>query len=67
MSDLAKGSVLQVVGPVVDIHFEEGNLPAIYNALTMNIGDKKLTVEVAQHIGDNVVRCIAMEIGRAHV
>jgi len=60
MSDLAKGSVLQVVGPVVDIHFEEGNLPAIYNALTMNIGDKKLTVEVAQHIGDNTVRCIAM-------
>jgi len=60
MSSLAKGSVLQVVGPVVDIHFEEGNLPAIYNALTMNIGDKKLTVEVAQHIGDNTVRCIAM-------
>ena len=60
MSDLVKGSVVQVVGPVVDIHFEEGNLPAIYNALVMNIGDKKLTVEVAQHIGDNTVRCIAM-------
>ncbi len=60
MSDLAKGSVMQVVGPVVDVHFEEGNLPAIYNALTMNIGDKTLTVEVAQHIGDNTVRCIAM-------
>ena len=60
MSDLAKGSVLQVVGPVVDIRFEDGNLPAIYNALVMNIGEKKLTVEVAQHIGDNTVRCIAM-------
>ncbi len=60
MSDLAKGSVLQVVGPVVDIQFEDGNLPAIYNALVMNIGEKKLTVEVAQHIGDNTVRCIAM-------
>ncbi len=60
MSNLAKGSVMQVVGPVVDIHFEEGNLPAIYNALTMNIGERVLTVEVAQHIGDNVVRCIAM-------
>ncbi len=60
MSDLAKGSVMQVVGPVVDVHFEEGNLPAIYNALTMNIGEKALTVEVAQHIGDNTVRCIAM-------
>ena len=60
MSDLEKGSVVQVVGPVVDIRFDEGNLPAIYNALTMNIGDKTLTVEVAQHIGDNTVRCIAM-------
>ena len=60
MSDIAKGSVLQVVGPVVDIQFEDGNLPAIYNALVMNIGDRLLTVEVAQHIGDNTVRCIAM-------
>ncbi len=60
MSDLVKGSVLQVVGPVVDIRFDEGKIPAIYNALTMNIGDKTLTVEVAQHIGDNTVRCIAM-------
>ncbi len=60
MSDLVKGSVVQVVGPVVDIQFEDGNLPAIYNALVMNIGDKTLTVEVAQHIGDNTVRCIAM-------
>ncbi len=60
MLDLAKGSVLQVVGPVVDIRFDEGNIPAIYNALTMEIGDKTLTVEVAQHIGDNTVRCIAM-------
>ena len=60
MSETVKGSVIQVVGPVVDVLFEEGNLPAIYNALTMNIGDKTLTVEVAQHIGDNTVRCIAM-------
>ena len=60
MSNLAKGSVLQVVGPVVDIVFEDGNLPAIYNALVMNIGERSLTVEVAQHIGDNTVRCIAM-------
>ena len=56
----AKGSVIQIIGPVVDVLFEEGNLPAIYNALTMKIGDKTLTVEVAQHIGDNTVRCIAM-------
>ena len=60
MPELTKGTVMQVVGPVVDVLFEEGSLPAIYNALTMNIGDRRLTVEVAQHIGDNTVRCIAM-------
>ena len=60
MSQTAKGSVAQVMGPVVDVRFEEGFLPAINNALTMKINEKTLTVEVAQHIGDNVVRCIAM-------
>ena len=60
MSNTAKGSVSQVMGPVVDVYFEQGQLPAIYNALTMQNGEKTLTVEVAQHIGDNVVRCIAM-------
>ena len=60
MQDAAKGQVLQVMGPVVDVCFEEGNLPSIYNALTMQNGEKTLTVEVAQHIGDNTVRCIAM-------
>ncbi|MBR3996153.1 MAG: F0F1 ATP synthase subunit beta, partial [Clostridia bacterium] len=60
MSNTAKGVVSQVMGPVVDVHFEQGSLPAIYNALTIPIGEKTLTVEVAQHIGDNVARCIAM-------
>ena len=60
MSKIEKGSVSQVMGPVVDVTFEEGFLPAIHNALTMQNGDRKLTVEVAQHIGDNIVRCIAM-------
>ena len=60
MDHINQGSVSQVMGPVVDVYFPEGNLPSIYNALTMQIGEKKLTVEVAQHIGDNVVRCIAM-------
>lgn len=55
------GVVTQVMGPVVDVRFdEESGLPAIYNALTMQIGERKLTVEVAQHIGDNTARCIAM-------
>ncbi len=49
------------MGPVVDVRFEEGELPSIYNALTIPIGNKTLTVEVAQHVGDNTARCIAME------
>ena len=60
MSDKARGAVAQVMGPVVDVRFEEGYLPAINNALTMSIGPRELTVEVAQHVGDNIVRCIAM-------
>ena len=60
MSENTKGVVSQVMGPVVDVRFEEGCLPAIFNALTIPKGDKVLTVEVAQHIGDNTARCIAM-------
>ena len=60
MSDKAKGAVAQVMGPVVDVRFEGGCLPSINHALTMRIGERTLTVEVAQHVGDNVVRCIAM-------
>ena len=60
MSNKTTGTVSQVMGPVVDVRFQEGALPAIYNALTMPIGERTLTVEVAQHIGDNVARCIAM-------
>ncbi len=60
MNNNVTGKVLQVMGPVVDVKFNEGALPAIYNALTMPIGERTLTVEVAQHVGDNVARCIAM-------
>ena len=60
MSDKIFGSVSQVMGPVVDVRFEDGHLPAIYNALTVPVGERTLTVEVAQHIGDNTVRCVAM-------
>ena len=55
-----KGYVSQVMGPVVDVVFDSGKLPAIFNALTIQNGNKTLTVEVAQHIGDNTVRTIAM-------
>ena len=58
------GKVSQVMGPVVDVRFEEGELPPIFNALTVPIGEgdkiRTLTVEVSQHIGDNTARCIAM-------
>ena len=60
MPELRYGRVAQVMGPVVDVRFDEGELPPIENALTMPIGERTLTVEVAQHIGDRTVRCIAM-------
>lgn len=61
------GKIVQVIGPVVDVAFEEGKLPSILNAITITnpaINDKEdnLIIEVAQHLGDNVVRCISMDI-----
>ncbi len=58
--DSNKGMVAQVMGPVVDVRFAEGCLPPINNALEIMIGERRLVVEVAQHIGDNTARCIAM-------
>ena len=54
------GMVSQVMGPVVDVRFAEGCLPPINNALEIMIGERRLVVEVAQHIGDSTARCIAM-------
>ena len=54
------GKVLQVMGPVLDIRFEEGHLPKLLNAIEIERDSGKLTLEVAQLIGDNVARCIAM-------
>src|ERR1700743_3274286 len=54
------GTVSQVTGAVVDVKFE-GDLPAILNALTMENRGKTLVLEVAQHIGESTVRCIAMD------
>ncbi len=61
------GTVVQVIGPVVDVEFGEGKLPTILTALTITnkaIDDTEdnLIIEVAQHLGDNVVRCIAMDV-----
>ena len=58
--DSNKGMVAQVMGPVVDVRFAEGCLPPINNALEIMIGERRLVVEVAQHIGDSTARCIAM-------
>ena len=60
MSQSNIGKVVQVMGAVIDIRFENDNLPALNNAIEVENGDKKLIVEVAQHLGDDVVRCIAM-------
>ena len=60
MSSQHKGIVTQIIGPVLDIRFAEGELPALRNAITIQHREQVITAEVAQHIGDNVVRCIAM-------
>jgi F-type H+-transporting ATPase subunit beta len=61
------GKIVQVIGPVVDVIFEDGNLPYILDAMTITnptISDEadNLVIEVAQHLGGNTVRCIAMEV-----
>jgi F-type H+-transporting ATPase subunit beta len=56
----AIGKITQVLGAVVDVQFE-GELPSIMNALHTNIGELRLVLEVAQHLGENTVRCIAMD------
>ena len=60
------GKIVQVMGPVVDVEFPEGHLPAIYNALkltnpSVSDAEENLTLEVALHLGDNLVRSIAMD------
>lgn len=66
MSEANIGYVKQVMGPVVDVEFPNGTLPKVYNALRLtnkviSAQENNLVVEVAQHLGDNVVRCIAMD------
>ena len=55
------GQVTQVIGPVVDVRFPEGHLPAILNALEADVDGRRLVFEVAQHLGENSVRAIAMD------
>ena len=54
------GTVIQVMGPVLDIRYADGQLPQLLSAIEVQNGENTIVAEVAQHIGDNVVRCIAM-------
>ncbi|MFN3648801.1 MAG: F0F1 ATP synthase subunit beta [Armatimonadota bacterium] len=60
-TEAAVGEVVQVIGPVVDIRFPSDQLPAILNAVKVTDSENQLTVEVAQMLGDDVVRCIALD------
>ncbi|HEV7987735.1 MAG TPA: F0F1 ATP synthase subunit beta, partial [Candidatus Binataceae bacterium] len=66
MSETSTGRISQVLGNVVDVEFRNGSLPSIFNALRVSnpaLGDREgnLVLEVAQHLGENTVRCIAMD------
>ncbi len=61
MAELNKGKIKQVIGAVLDIEFSEDNLPKLLNAIEIKIDDRMVVAEVAQHIGDDTVRCIAMD------
>lgn len=54
------GEVVQIIGPVIDVRFGNGQLPKILNALRIRNGDSVITAEVMQHLGDDTVRCVAM-------
>ena len=56
----AKGKIVQIIGPVIDIRFENGHLPNLLNAIEIMHEGKRVVCEVAQQLGDDVVRCIAM-------
>ncbi len=55
-----EGVINQIIGPVIDIKFEEGHMPELLNAIKIEDGEKSIMAEVAQHIGDDVVRCVSL-------
>jgi len=61
MAEGSKGRVAQVMGPVVDIEFPSGDLPDIYHAVTIPRNGGQLVAEVQQHLGNSLVRCVAMD------
>ncbi|MBR5680862.1 MAG: F0F1 ATP synthase subunit beta, partial [Clostridia bacterium] len=54
------GVVTQVIGPVIDVRFDDGKMPDILNAIEVNFAGRRLVAEVSAHVGDDVVRCVAM-------
>ena len=57
---MSKGIIHQIIGPVIDIKFEPEHLPDLLNAINIEIDDRTIVAEVAQHIGDDIVRCVAL-------
>ncbi|HYE67879.1 MAG TPA: F0F1 ATP synthase subunit beta [Anaerovoracaceae bacterium] len=55
-----KGTIHQIIGPVIDIKFKPEEMPELLNAITVHFADREIVAEVAQHIGDDVVRCVAL-------
>ncbi|MBZ4646979.1 MAG: F-type H+/Na+-transporting ATPase subunit beta [Petroclostridium sp.] len=62
-----KGKITQIIGPVVDVQFEKGHLPSINNALVIKGKDTNIVVEVAQHLGNDTVRCISLNFSEGLV
>ena len=60
MQQRSIGKLIQIIGPVLDIRFPDGHLPDLLNAIEIKDGDRTIVCEVAQQLGDDVVRCIAM-------
>ncbi len=57
---MENGIIRKVIGPVVDVQFPSGKMPDIYNAIEVKLGDRRIVMEVVQHIGDNSVRCVSL-------
>ena len=57
---MSKGKIVQVMGPVIDVEFPDGQLPAIKDALEVVCDGKRRVMETAQHMGNNIVRCIML-------
>ena len=60
MTKNSKGKIVQIIGTVVDVEFNEGELPALFNALEVEEVEERLVLEVEQHVGNNWVRCLSL-------